>query len=70
MFDTIIRHAAVQVNHSYLSIDPHSEGARAALAGLTEDENPYLWPPGAHDEWAAGYQYVRDITDTTRGAQS
>jgi hypothetical protein len=35
--------------------DPHAEGARARAGGLTADENPYLWPPGAREAWAAGW---------------
>jgi hypothetical protein len=35
--------------------NPHAEGRRARAAGLTEAENPYLWPPGAREDWAAGW---------------
>lgn len=35
--------------------DPHAEGRRARAAGLEESENPYLWPPGARELWAAGW---------------
>lgn len=35
--------------------DPHAEGRRARAAGLSADENPYLWPPGARELWAAGF---------------
>jgi hypothetical protein len=48
------RTAAEDVTYPFTT-NPHAEGRRARAAGLTEAENPYLWPPGAREDWAAGW---------------
>lgn len=40
---------------SFSALIYRAEGARARAAGLLEDENPYLWPPGAGLAWREGW---------------